>query len=84
MFAPPNTGSDRLDRETNRWVQREFKFALDLPEDWQPALALDEVALLYANGSPRGVWADNALVIAQSRRPLDLDPWPRLWPGSSD
>jgi hypothetical protein len=73
-FAPPNTGADPLDREKNRWVQREFKFALDLPEGWQPALAPDEVALLYANGPPQGVWADNALVIAQPRRPLDLEP----------
>jgi hypothetical protein len=71
-FPAPDTGCDVLDAARNRWVQREFHVALDLPEGWRPALAPSEVALLYATAPPRGVWSDNALVIA---RPLgDLDP----------
>ena len=52
-FSPPNTGADLLAKNTNRWIQREYRFALDLPEGWQPALAPSEVALLFANGPPR-------------------------------
>ncbi|MBX6312180.1 MAG: hypothetical protein IRY99_04565 [Isosphaeraceae bacterium] len=71
-FSPPDTGADLVDKAANRWAQREFKFTLDLPEGWQPALAPDEVALLYATGPTHGIWADNALVIAHPHRPLDL------------
>jgi hypothetical protein len=72
VLSPPNTGSDLIDKAKNRWSQREFKFALDLPADWRPALAPDEVALFYANGPAKGIWSDSALVIAQKHRPLDL------------
>jgi hypothetical protein len=80
VLSPPNTGADLFDKTTNRWVQREFKFALDLPEGWKPALAPDEVALLYANGPAHGIWADNALVIAQPHRPTDLKELAKLFP----
>lgn len=72
VFNPPNTGADLDDPKTNRWLQREFKFAIDLPDGWRPALAPDEVALLYANGPAFGIWSDNVLVIAQPHRGLDL------------
>ena len=71
-FAPPDTGADRPKAGENRWVQREFKFALGLPEGWAPALAPSEVALLFADGPPSGIWSDNVLVLAQPHRPLDL------------
>ncbi len=72
-FAPPNTGADLLAKNTNRWIQREYRFALDLPEGWQPALAPSEVALLFANGPPMGVWSDNLLVLAHPHRNHNLD-----------
>ena len=71
-FTAPNTGADLLAKASNRWIQREYKFALDLPEGWGPVLAPSEVALLFANGPPHGVWSDNLLVLAhphQERRP---------------
>lgn len=71
-FTPPNTGADLLAKGTNRWIQREYKFALDLPAGWAPALAPSSVALLFANGAPHGVWSDNLLVLAHARRDLDL------------
>lgn len=71
-FTPPNTGADLLVKGANRWIQREYKFALDLPSGWAPALAPSSVALLFANGEPRGVWSDNLLVLAHARRDLDL------------
>jgi hypothetical protein len=71
-FSPPNTGADRIDEPKNRWRQREFQFAIDLPKDWAPALAPDEIALFYANGPSHGIWADNVLVIAHPKRNQDL------------
>ena len=72
VFTPPNTGADRIDEAKNRWHQREFQFAIDLPKDWAPALAPDEIALFYANGPSHGIWADNVLVLAHPKRNLDL------------
>jgi hypothetical protein len=71
-FSPPNTGADLLAKSSNRWIQREYKFALDLPEGWAPVLAPSEVALLFANGPPHGVWSDNLLVVAYPHKDLDL------------
>ena len=56
-LSPPNTGADPLAPATNRWVQREFKFALDLPAGWSPVLAPSELALLFANGPAHGIWS---------------------------
>jgi len=71
-YTPPNTGADLLAKPANRWVQREFKFALDLPERWEPVLAPSQVALFFANGPAHGIWSDNMLVLAQPHRTLDL------------
>jgi hypothetical protein len=71
-FQAPNTGADLVDRAANRWVQREFKFSLDLPEGWSPVLAPSEVALFFANGPAHEIWSDNVLVIARPHRNVDL------------
>lgn len=71
-FSPPNTGADLLAKTSNRWIQREYKFALDLPSGWSPVLAPSEVALLFANGPSHGVWSDNLLVLAHPHRKVDL------------
>jgi hypothetical protein len=71
-FSPPNTGADMQSKPANRWLQREYKFAIDLPDGWSPVLAPSSVALLFANGPPRGVWSDNLLVLAHDHRKLDL------------
>jgi hypothetical protein len=71
-FSAPNTGADLLAKATNRWIQREYKFAIDLPEGWSPALAPSEVALFFANGPAHGVWSDNVLVLARAHDDLDL------------
>ena len=80
VFSPPNTGADLIEKTRNRWSQREFKFAIDLPADWRPALAPDEVALLFANGPAQGIWSDNVLVIAQPHRPTDLGDLAKRFP----
>jgi hypothetical protein len=72
-LSEPNTGADLLDDKSNRWVQREFKFALDLPASWRPALAPAKVALFFANSPAHGIWSDNVLVLAQPHRPVDFE-----------
>lgn len=71
-FTPPDTGADLLAKAENRWLQREYKFAIDLPEGWGPVLAPSSVALLFADGPPHGIWSDNLLVLAHDRRGPDL------------
>jgi hypothetical protein len=72
ILKAPNTGADLLAKGSNRWIQREYRFALDLPEGWGPALAPSEIALFFANGPPHGVWSDNLLVLAHTHRDVDL------------
>ena len=82
-FSAPNTGADLLEKKSNRWIQREYRFALDLPEGWRPALAPSEVALLFANGPPMGIWSDNLLVLAHPHQKTDLEELAKLLPGSA-
>jgi hypothetical protein len=72
-FRAPNTGADLLAKASNRWIQREYRFALDLPSGWGPVLAPSEVALLFANGPPHGIWSDNLLVLAHPHRDAELE-----------
>ena len=71
-FTAPDTGADRAAGAANRWLQREFKFAIDLPEGWTPVLAPSDVALLFANAPASGIWSDNLLVLAHAHRRADL------------
>jgi hypothetical protein len=80
-FEPPNTGADLVSKPANRWIQREYKFALDLPKDWKPVLAPSQVALLFANGQPHGVWSDNLLVLAYPHRDTDWKELVQQLPG---
>jgi hypothetical protein len=79
-YSPPNTGADLLAKASNQWIQREYKFAIDLPEGWAPVLAPSEVALLFANGPPHGVWSDNLLVVAYPHKGLDPNDLARQLP----
>ena len=72
-FSPPNSGADLMSKPSNRWIQREYKFSLELPDGWSPVLAPSEVALLFGIGPPHGVWSDNLLVLANEHRNLDLN-----------
>jgi hypothetical protein len=80
-LSPPNTGADLIAKPTNRWIQREYKFSIDLPGDWQPVLAPSQVALLFASGQPHGVWSDNLLVLAYPHRDADLLQLAKQLPG---
>ena len=60
-------------KNSNRWIQREYKFALDLPDGWQPGPGAQRGGTPFANGPAHGVWSDNLLVLAQAHRNADLD-----------
>jgi hypothetical protein len=45
VFTPPETGATLEDGARSRWLQREFRFSLDLPKGWRPVLAPAEIAL---------------------------------------
>ena len=79
-FSLPDTGAAAADAARNRWLQREFRFAIDLPRGWNPVLAPAEIALFYASAPARGIWADNCLVIAHEHRAIDLEEQARLLP----
>jgi hypothetical protein len=81
VFGEPDTGAVLIDAKANRWKQREFGFEIDLPPDWRPALAPDEVALLFANAPAKGVWADNLVVVAHRRGSQDFDALVKSMPG---
>ena len=74
QYSTPDSGAEQVaGAPGNRWIQTEFHFAVNLPEKWSPLLAPNEVALLYANGPPKGIWADNMLVIATRLAKLNYD-----------
>jgi len=72
VFSTPDSGADRITGSpTNRWIQSEYQFVVDLPEGWAALLAPREVAILYANAPPKGIWADNMLVLAAKKGSSD-------------
>lgn len=71
QFSTPQTGVRRM--PGGFWMQRDYRFALRLPEDWKPAFAPHDKALFFATGETHEVFTDNLLVLAGPRRPLDLD-----------
>src|SRR5688572_24892848 len=70
MFTPPEIGLQRL--PGGFWLQRDFRFALKLPPDWQPAFAPNDKVLFFATGASHEVFTDNLLVLASAARPLEL------------
>jgi hypothetical protein len=55
------------------WMQRDFRFALKLPEAWRPAFGPSDRMLFYAVGAAHGLFTDHLAVQASPSKPLDLD-----------
>lgn len=55
------------------WMQRDFRFALKLPDGWRPAFGPSDRVLFYAVGATRGLMSDHLTVQASLPKPLDLD-----------
>lgn len=71
-YSTPDSGAAKIEgASTNRWIQSQYQFVVDLPEGWGALLAPNEVAILYANGPPKGIWADNMLVLASKPGKID-------------
>jgi hypothetical protein len=82
VFSVPDAGADRVTgAPTNRWVQSEYQFVVDLPEGWAALLAPREVAILYANAPPKGIWADNMLILAAKKGAADYAKLAETLPG---
>ena len=71
QFSLPETGLERM--AGGLWLQRDFRFALRLPEGWKPAFGPSDKALLFATGPRREVLTDSLVVEATPARPLDLE-----------
>ncbi|MBI1324939.1 hypothetical protein GC170_17385 [bacterium] len=72
VYSTPDSGADRITgAPTNRWIQSEYQFVVDLPQGWAALLAPREVAILYANAPPKGIWADNMLILAAKKGSSD-------------
>jgi hypothetical protein len=69
-FTPPETGLQRL--PGGFWLQRDFRFALQLPPGWQPSFAPNDKVLFFATGASHEVFTDNLLVLASPAAPLEL------------
>jgi hypothetical protein len=70
QFSPPETGLRKL--PGGYWLQPDFRFALRLPEGWQPAFAPQDKVLFFATGQRHEAFTDNLLVLASPAEPLDL------------
>lgn len=55
------------------WMQRDFRFALRLPQAWRPAFGASDRVLFFAAGKAHGLFSDNVSVLASPLRPLDLE-----------
>ena len=69
-FSAPETGLRRMPQ--GYWMQRDFRFALRLPEGWKPSFGPKDKVLFFATGKTHEVFTDNLLVLATPPRPLDL------------
>ena len=70
QFTPPETGLEAL--AGGYWLQRNFRFALWLPEGWRPAFSPREKVLFYAAGEVRHPFSDYLSVMAAPVKDLDL------------
>ena len=70
-ITPPETGVRRL--ASGLWMQRDFRFALRLPEDWHPTFGPNDRALFFAVGKKHDMFSDNLIVLASPSKPLELE-----------
>lgn len=80
VFTPPQTGLQRL--PGGYWLQRDFRFALKLPADWQPSFAPNDKVLFFATGASHEVFTDNLLVLASPAVPLELEALKESYPAA--
>jgi hypothetical protein len=70
-LTPPETGLQRMPQ--GFWMQRDFNFALRLPDDWRPSFGPNDKVLFFATGKTHEVFTDNLIVLASPPKPLELE-----------
>ena len=70
VFTAPETGLRRMGG--GYWMQRDYRFALQLPPDWRPAFGPDDKALFFATGDTHELFTDNLLVVATRAKTPDV------------
>ncbi len=71
QFSPPETGLQKL--EGGYWMQREFRFAVQLPDGWQPGFGLSDKVLMFATGKHHDAVTDQLQISASAGKPADLE-----------
>jgi hypothetical protein len=71
VFSPPEMGLRRM--PAGYWMQRDFHFALQLPEGWKPGFSPNDKVLFFATGASHEAFTDNFLVLASPVHALDFD-----------
>ncbi|MBL8826729.1 MAG: hypothetical protein JNM18_07050 [Planctomycetaceae bacterium] len=79
VFTTPETGLRKL--PNSYWMQRDFRFAMQLPPGWKPAFGPSEKVLFFATGESHEVFSDNLIVLATPATPLDLAKLKESLPG---
>ncbi len=79
VFTSPETGLRKL--PNNYWMQRDFRFAMQLPPGWKPAFGPSEKVLFFATGESHEVFSDNLIVLATPATKLDLAKLKESLPG---
>lgn len=78
-YSEPETGVRRM--PGGYWMQREYRFALKLPEGWKPSFGPHDKVLFFASGDKHEVFTDNLIVLASPKRDLDLVKLQETLPG---
>lgn len=68
-FSAPQTGLQKL--PGGYWMQKDFRFALRLPDGWKPGFGPNDKVLFFASGRSHDAFTDNLLVLATPKRPFD-------------
>ena len=78
-FSTPETGLRKM--AGGYWMQRDFRFALKLPDGWRPAFGPNDRVLFFATGEAHEVFTDNLIVLASQPLKLDLPKMKESLPG---
>jgi hypothetical protein len=70
-LTSPDTGLQKM--PSGYWLQKAYKFALELPDGWKPAFGPNDKVIFFAKGKTHEVFTDNLLVLAGEKKALDFD-----------
>ncbi len=70
-LTAPDTGLQKM--PSGYWLQKAYKFALELPDGWKPAFGPNDKVIFFAKGKTHEVFTDNLLVLASEKKALDFE-----------